>query len=37
MGSLQLARLTEDRTLSDSILESGIKAALDLVSVFEGV
>ena len=37
MGSLQLARLTEDRTLSDSILESGVKAALDLVSVFEGV
>ncbi|HMA49291.1 MAG TPA: TetR/AcrR family transcriptional regulator [Magnetospirillaceae bacterium] len=37
MGSLQLARLTNDRTLSDSILESGVKAALDLVSVFEGV
>jgi len=37
MGSLQLARLTEDRALSDSILESGIKAALNLVSVFEGV
>lgn len=37
MGSLQLARLTEDRAFSDSILESGIKAALDLVSVFEGV
>jgi TetR/AcrR family transcriptional repressor of nem operon len=37
MGSLQLARLTEDRTLSDSILESGIQAALDLVSVFKGV
>ena len=37
MGSLQLARLTEDKALSDSILESGIKAALDLVSVFEGV
>ena len=37
MGSLQLARLTEDPALSDSILESGIKAALDLVSVFEGV
>ena len=34
MGSLQLARLTEDRTLSDSILESGIKAALDLVSLW---
>ena len=37
MGSLQLARLADDRALSDSILESGIKAALDLVSVFEGV
>jgi AcrR family transcriptional regulator len=37
MGSLQLARLTDDRTLSDSILEGGIKAALDLVSVLEGV
>jgi len=37
MGSLQLARLAEDKALSDSILESGIKAALDLVSVFEGV
>jgi TetR/AcrR family transcriptional repressor of nem operon len=37
MGSLQLARLTEDPALSDSILESGVKAALDLVSVFEGV
>jgi len=37
MGSLQLARLTEDRDLSDSILKSGVKAALDIVSVFEGV
>jgi TetR/AcrR family transcriptional repressor of nem operon len=32
MGSLQLARLTEDKTLSDSILESGTQAALTLVS-----
>ncbi len=37
MGSLQLARLASDRDLSDSILESGAKAALDLVSIFEGV
>lgn len=37
MGSLQLARLTEDRTLSDSILESGIEAAFALISSFEGV
>ena len=36
MGSLQLARLTSDRGLSDSILESGVKAALDLVTVFQG-
>ena len=33
MGSLQLARLTEDRDLSDSILEDGIAAALTLIGV----
>ena len=37
MGNLQLARLTEDPALSDSILESGISAALALVSQFKGV
>lgn len=37
MGNLQLARLAEDRALSDSILQSGVTAALDLVSVFDGV
>jgi TetR/AcrR family transcriptional repressor of nem operon len=37
MGSLQLARLATDRDFSDSILDSGITAALDLVTLFEGV
>ena len=37
MGSLQLARLTEDEALSDSILEGGISAAFALISQFKGV
>jgi len=37
MGTLQLARLATDREQSDSILDSGRKAALQLISVFQGV
>jgi len=36
MGTLQLSRLATDRAHSDSILETGVKTALDLVSTFKG-
>jgi hypothetical protein len=37
MGTLQLARLATDSDHSDSILDSGRKAALQLISIFKGV